>query len=450
MSRLRIRIELSRGGMGVPLRKLASVIGEADKFLHLLGEDVRIGHGRGEWLGFEFDSESLNFTAEYVGPVTPQQVEAFNAAFDGTTSLRRDTIAQFARIADGIGEDEIIGFGLFPSDQGDEPEEWRCLSRRDALRILDGIQALTEAREESGPEARLSAVHLPPVQDPDLGARLFGERRERHADVETNLSRRLTLVEGRVEQHSGLIQDLRERSATTETSFRNLLSSVENFCEQATRQIERASPAVLPAAPAPPPEAQRTAVPSAEAPLAAAPRAAAEPVLPRVSLIERYQGSLIAVSAALAILIVLAGVWLWPSRTPPTAAQEKAPVIVAPPPAAPNPAPNPAPSLAPKPPAAPARSMRVDLEATAPAWVSFIDEDGGRMMAQLLEPGAPRSFQLTKSATLRTGNAGGLTVLVNGKPVGPLGPPGQVREIQFKDGAFKIASPIKAADKAAP
>ena len=432
--------------MGVPLRKLASVIGETDKFLHLLGEDVRIGHGRGEWLGFEFDSESLNFTAEYVGPVTPQQVEAFNAAFDGTTSLRRDTIAQFARIADGIGEDEIIGFGLFPSDQGDEPAEWRCLSRRDALRILDGIQALTEAREESGPETHFSSVHLPPVQDPALGARLFGERRERHADVEANLSRRLTLVEGRVEQHSGLIQDLRERSATTETSFRNLLSSVENFCEQATRQIERASPAVLPAAPAPP------APP--EAPLAKAPRADAEPVLPRVTLLERYHGSLIGASAAIAILVVLAGLWLWPSRTPPTAAQEKAPVIVAAPPAAPNPAPNPAPSLAPslspKLPAAPSRSMRVDLEATAPAWVSLIDEDGGRLMAQLLEPDAPRSFELTKGATLRTGNAGGLTVRVDGKPVGPLGPPGQVREIHFKDGAFQIVSPVKAADKAAP
>src|SRR5258708_37255367 len=99
--------------MGVPLHKLASVIGEAQKFLHLLGEDVRIDETNGEWLGFEFDSESLNFTAEYVGRVTVQQVEAFYAAFDGTTSLRRATIAQFARIADAIGEDEIIGFGLY-------------------------------------------------------------------------------------------------------------------------------------------------------------------------------------------------------------------------------------------------------------------------------------------------------------------------------------------------
>src|SRR5882672_8015075 len=95
MARLRIRIELSRGGLGVPLHKVASVIAKSQRFLDLVGEDVHIDQSKGEWLGFDFDRESLNFTAEYVGAVTTNQVEAFNAAFDGTTSLRRDTIAQF-------------------------------------------------------------------------------------------------------------------------------------------------------------------------------------------------------------------------------------------------------------------------------------------------------------------------------------------------------------------
>ena len=42
MSRLRIRMELNRGGVGVPLHKLASVVDEAQKFFRMLGEDVRI------------------------------------------------------------------------------------------------------------------------------------------------------------------------------------------------------------------------------------------------------------------------------------------------------------------------------------------------------------------------------------------------------------------------
>src|SRR5258706_10925956 len=168
MARLRIRIELSRGGLGVPLHKVASVISKSQKFLDLLGEDVHIDRSKGEWLGFDFDRESLNFTAEYVGAVSAQQVQAFNAAFDGTTSLRRDTIAQFASITDAIGEDEIIGFGLYQTDENAEPTEWRCLSRRDALRIAEGIQLLLETDQES---------HLPAARDPNLGARIFGERR---------------------------------------------------------------------------------------------------------------------------------------------------------------------------------------------------------------------------------------------------------------------------------
>ncbi len=258
MARLRIRIELNRGGVGVPLHKLASVVNEAQKFFHLLADDVHIDKGRGEWLGFDFDHESLNFTAEYVGPVTAEQVQAFYAAFDGTTSLRRGTIAQFARITDAIGEDELIGFGLYQSDDGAEPNEWRCLSRRDALRIAEEIQLLAGATEELD-----QSSHLPAVRD-SIGTRLFGERRDRHLEqgkwvdyvreVETSLTERLTRVENKVEKHSGVIQELGSKSAATEESFRNLLSAVENFCDQATHQIERISPptqALLPAPAAP-------------------------------------------------------------------------------------------------------------------------------------------------------------------------------------------------------
>src|SRR5215475_11589296 len=142
MARLRIRIELSRGGVGVPLGKLASVVDEAQRFLHMLAEDIHVDGSKGEWLGFDFDSESLNFTAEYIGPVTPEQVQAFYAAFDGSTGLRRATIGQFARITDAIADEEMVGFGMYGSDESNEPTEWRSLSRRDAIRISDEIKLL--------------------------------------------------------------------------------------------------------------------------------------------------------------------------------------------------------------------------------------------------------------------------------------------------------------------
>jgi Domain of unknown function (DUF4115) len=255
MARLRIRIELNRGGVGVPLHKLASVVGEAQKFFYLLTEDVQIDQSKGEWLGFDFGNESLNFTAEFVGPATTEQVAAFHAAFDGTTSLRRATISQFARITDSIEQDELIGFGLYLSDEGNEPTEWRCLSRRDALRITEEIQLLIAASGETERES-----HLPAVATTGAGARLFSDRRERVLEaakwaayvreVEANVDRRITRVEQALEGQSGLIEDLHVKSSSTEDSVRKLLTAVEGFCAQTTRQLEAISaPAAAAAAP---------------------------------------------------------------------------------------------------------------------------------------------------------------------------------------------------------
>ncbi|HEV2200756.1 MAG TPA: RodZ domain-containing protein [Bryobacteraceae bacterium] len=437
MARLRIRVELSRGGVGVPLHKLASVIAESQKFLNLLTEDVRIDKQRGEWLGFDFDRESLNFTAEYVGAVTPQQVEAFNAAFDGTTSLRRDTIAQFLQITDAIGEDEVIGFGLYLAEDTAEPTEWRCLSRRDALRIADEVQVLLGAGQ---------APHLPAASDPGLGARMFGDRRDRSVsqnhlteyvrEVESGLSNRIQRVETQVQKHAGLIHDLHAQSATTETSFRNLLSTFEGFCNQATLNIERMAPAALPAA------WERA---------------------PRVKL----RGLWVAGAGAFIAASVVIGLSLWPThdttlsvkqdhaaasaRNAPTTepATVSAATVKAPAPTPANAGARP-PANRPAIPVAAANSpvqttssglpMEIVLDATEPSWISMKDQDGKALFAQLLVPGSARTVTLQGSGTLRTGNAGGLVVQLNGNPIGPVGPNGKVREIEFKNGSFTINS----------
>jgi len=253
MSRLRVRIELNRGGVGVPLEKLASVVQQAQSFFRMLGDDVHIDQNQGEWLGFDFDHESLNFTAEFVGPVTQEQVAAFHSAFDGTTGLRRATIAQFARIADAIEEDEVIGFGLY-LNEGEDPGEWRCLSRRDALRITEEIQVLLGAGEV-GMES-----HLPAVADVNTGARYLFGRRDRGVEaarlagavreVEASLSKRISRLEGEVADHTGHIQDLRSKSADAEQSMGRLLSAVEGFCEQAATRLETVTAPALAAAPA--------------------------------------------------------------------------------------------------------------------------------------------------------------------------------------------------------
>jgi TonB family protein len=267
MARLRVRLELNRRTAGVPLDKLVSVVEETRKFFHLLAEDVHIDAERGEWLASDFDTESLNFTAEYSGAVTAEQVHAFGAAFAGATSLRRATIAQFTRIADFLGEDELVGFGLFQTDGETEPSEWRCLSKRDAQRFGQEIHMLAQAAGETKSETSLPSVMNGTV----AGRRLFKDRREREAvaadpsklmrEVESNLSRRIGLLEAEVAEQTKKLRQVGTTPDLADERFKRLLSAMEAFWAQAPRQMP-----MLVAAPAPAPAVKATpALPTIEA-----------------------------------------------------------------------------------------------------------------------------------------------------------------------------------------
>lgn len=417
MARLRIRIELNRGGVGVPLHKLAHVIDEAQKFFHMLAEDVRVDETKGEWLGFDFDHESLNFTAEFVGPVTPEQVQAFNAAFDGTTPLRRATIGQFARITDSIEEDEVIGFGLYQAEASIEPTDWRALSRRDALRIAGEIQVLANAELAGAAGAAESVPNslLPAVAHTEDGGRIFSERRERGVEtrkwvsfvreIEATLSKRISHVETGLDEHAGLIQDLRTKTTATEDSMVKVLGAVEKFCNQTTKQVEAISRPKL--------------------------------VVPKWVL-----GTSV---AALSVLII-AGLLLWSERP----AESVSPPAPAPAVAStPTPAPPPAVAEA-KPPAttpvarsAPSQagSSTLEIEASEPTWVSVTAADGQKLISRLFVPGDSRKLDLTGLTTLRAGNAGGLSLRLNGEAVQPIGGHGEVRDVIFNNGSYKVRTP---------
>jgi hypothetical protein len=527
MSRLRVRIELNRGGVGVPLNKLASVVQQSQSFFRMLGDDVHIDQSQGDWLGFDFDHESLNFTAEFVGAVTPEQVAEFHAAFDGTTPLRRATIAQFARIADAIEEDEVIGFGLYLND-GDDPGEWRCLSRRDALRIAEEIQVLLGAGQVG------QDSHLPAAGEVSTSARYMFGRRERGLEaaklsgvvreVEASLSKRISRLEGEVADHSGHIHDLRSKSLEAEQSMGRLLSAVEGFCEQAALRFETVTtPALasaaaagvarapienrsLPEAPAKTEEPLQAAMPQPESPkpqaikleegpkpdvalkseaadkleaairldtavkdapkpaasspspvatllnaAAASPLRAASPVMTAAPFQERapaiWWRSPLVIFTGIGALVILLGIVLWPTTSGPGAGNQVASASEpAPPPAAtvkassqPAAAPIPAPAaVSPPAPTAAFVSTRVELVASEPSWVSLRAGDGTTLLSGVIEPGKSQTVDIQQTAVLRAGNAGGLTVRANGKSLSPLGPHGAIREVEFKNGDFKL------------
>lgn len=460
MNSLRIRIELNRGGVGVPLEKLAKVVAETQSFLSMLCDDVRINSARGQWLGLDFDPESLNFKAEFVGPVTAEEIEAFNDAFDGVTPLRRATIRQFARIGESIEGDELIGFGLYHGDAG-EPSEWRCLSKRDALRITEAIRTLEAS---SGAEIQ---TPLPAPMDSASGARYFQDRRDRGGaepkhltafvrDVET----RVTRLEKTVDGHASGMEDLRARTGKTEETFRNLLSAVEDFCDQATKRIEQISgtePAggrelagphlaeVVESAAGTRSDPVRTAVedssdsgmarPAREAPqlteTAAPVPVAPGPTVRKWSRAVSIAAAAVIVAAASYLLIVAVG----REQTVQARRQSELP--------APKSDPSPR-TAAPPPPATSASEhfsqSAIELTAVQPVWVSAT-ADGENVLTRVLETGTSKTIDFEHTASIRVGNAGGVEVRFNGRKLGPLGPDGKVRLIQFEPGKARVLIP---------
>src|ERR1017187_2758872 len=97
----------------------------------------------------------------------------------------------------------------------------------------------------------------------------------------------------------------------------------------------------------------------------------------------------------------------------------------------------PAPAVARVPPPNPAATVHVEITADEAAWV-LARSDGKYAFSASMDAHTTRTVEGVKDVTLRLGNAGGMTISLNGKPIGPAGPKGQVRTIQFTSGGFQI------------
>jgi len=83
---------------------------------------------------------------------------------------------------------------------------------------------------------------------------------------------------------------------------------------------------------------------------------------------------------------------------------------------------------------------RVDLSALEPTWLS-VTADGIQEFSGTLEPDQKRSFEGHERGRIRTGNAGGISLVFNGKSIGVVGPRGQIRDVVFTRNNYKILEP---------
>lgn len=80
-------------------------------------------------------------------------------------------------------------------------------------------------------------------------------------------------------------------------------------------------------------------------------------------------------------------------------------------------------------------TVGVEVEGT-PAWIR-VRSDSETVFEEVAPPGFSRTFEAGRVVGIRTGDAGAVSVEVNGQDVGPLGDPGQVLE---RDYTLKSAS----------
>lgn len=90
----------------------------------------------------------------------------------------------------------------------------------------------------------------------------------------------------------------------------------------------------------------------------------------------------------------------------------------------------------------PEGKFRVDFAANEPAWVSII-ADGKQVYVGTLEAGQNRVIEAADRVRVRVGNAGGLAVNLNGKPVGEIGPRGQIRIVELTPTGSEVLVPPK-------
>ncbi|HLH40822.1 MAG TPA: RodZ domain-containing protein [Bryobacteraceae bacterium] len=85
----------------------------------------------------------------------------------------------------------------------------------------------------------------------------------------------------------------------------------------------------------------------------------------------------------------------------------------------------------------------LNLSATEKTWLSITSE-GKQIFSGVLEPSQTKTLTGLDVAKMKVGNAGGLEVMWNGKPIGPIGPRGQVRIVLFTPDNFQILTPNQA------
>ena len=90
----------------------------------------------------------------------------------------------------------------------------------------------------------------------------------------------------------------------------------------------------------------------------------------------------------------------------------------------------------------PAGTLHLALTAEEATWVRAT-ANGKVMFSGIIQPNETKAVDIADTVTLRIGNAGGVAITLNGKPIPAVGPKGQVRVVQLTPGGEVQVVPPK-------
>jgi len=145
MSELKIKLELNKGRVGVPLEQLARVARESRRFFEMFARDVDLGEG--EWIAQRFTNGSLGYDNTFRGETTDRALAVANRAFrhlmkpertpeDLGFGIQPETFFQFGKIAASLPPNEVLFIGVY---DGEPEPEMQALSRERFLEIEQQI-----------------------------------------------------------------------------------------------------------------------------------------------------------------------------------------------------------------------------------------------------------------------------------------------------------------------
>jgi hypothetical protein len=83
------------------------------------------------------------------------------------------------------------------------------------------------------------------------------------------------------------------------------------------------------------------------------------------------------------------------------------------------------------------RVYGASVKATTASWISTC-ADGKSMAGRLLPAGGELEIEFSRQAQVVVGNAGGVQMALEGKPLGPLGPEGKTRVVEMTPSGFRV------------